>query len=61
LHGLQSKISPSACITQHKDAVDHKRNENAVEGVGRLKFSGANKFVTAEVKKVEIELAASLR
>jgi len=39
--------------------VDHKRNENAVAAVGRLNFPGSNKSVAAEVRKVEIELAAS--
>ena len=49
-----------AAITQHKNAVDCKRNENAVAVVGRLNFPGANQSVTAAVRKVEIELAASL-
>ena len=40
--------------------VDHKRNENAVAGVERLNIPMANKSVTAEVKKVENEVAASL-
>jgi len=38
----------------------HKRNENAIAGVGKLNFPGANKSASAEVRKVEIELAASL-
>jgi len=57
----QKKIANrKEAITQHKNAVHDKRNENAVAGVGRLNFPGANKSVTAEVMKVEIELAASL-
>jgi len=50
-----------AAITQHKNAVHHKINENAVAGVGRLNFPGADKSVTTEVRKVEIELADSPR
>jgi len=50
---------PQSSFTQHKNAVDHK-NENPVAGVGRMNFPGPNKSVTAEVKKVKIELAASL-
>jgi len=46
--------------TLHKNAVVHKRNENAVADGGRFNFPRANKFVTAEVRKVEIELAASV-
>jgi len=38
--------------------VDHQINENAVEGGGRLNCSVVNISVTAEVKKVEIDLAA---
>jgi len=34
--------------------------KNEVAGVGSLNFPGVNKSVTAEVRKVEIELAASL-
>jgi len=45
---------------QHNNALNHKRNENAVAGIGRLNFLVINKSVTAKVKKVEIELAASL-
>jgi len=51
-----------AAIIHHNNAVDCKRNENAVVVVGRLKFSAAilvNKSVTAKVRKVEIEHAAS--
>jgi len=40
--------------------LDHKRNENVVAGVGRIIFAVVNKSVSAKVKKVEIELAASL-
>jgi len=40
--------------------LDHKRNENAAAYDGRLNFPGANKFITAEVRKVEVEPAASL-
>ena len=40
--------------------LDHKRNENAVAGAGWMIFAVVNKSVTAKVKKVEIELAASL-
>jgi len=40
--------------------VDHKRNENTKAGVRRSNFSGADKSVPAEDRKVEIELAASL-
>ena len=58
---VQKKIANyKAAITQHKNAVDHKRNENAVAGVGRLNFLGAKKSVTAEVRKADVELAASL-
>jgi len=45
---------------QQNNAVDHKRNENAVAGVEKLDISVVNKYVTAEVKKVEIEVTASL-
>ena len=38
--------------------MDHKRNE--IAGVARLNIPVVNKSVTAEVKKVEIEVAASL-
>ena len=40
--------------------LDHKWNENVVAGVGRLNFPVVKKSDTAKVKKVEIELAASL-
>ena len=40
--------------------VDCKRDENAVVDVGRLNFPVVNKSVTTEVKKVKIEIAASL-
>jgi len=40
--------------------LDHKRSENAVTVAGRLNFPGVNKSATAEVRKVEIELATSL-
>jgi len=48
-----------AAITHHNNAVDHKRNENPVAGVGRLNFPGVNTSVTAEIRKVKIKLAAS--
>jgi len=41
-----------AAIMHHNNAVDYKRNENAVVGVGRLNFPMANKSVTAKVRKV---------
>jgi len=44
----------TAASTQHKNAVGHKRNENAVEGVVRLNFPWANKSATAEVRKVKM-------
>jgi len=44
---------------QENIAEDHKINKNAVSGVGRLNFLAVNKSVTAEVKKVEIELPRS--
>jgi len=43
-----------------KNPVYHKRTDNAVAGVRRLNFPGPNKSVTAEGRKVEIEIAASL-
>jgi len=39
---------------QHNNALEHKRNENAVAGVVMFNFSVGNKSVTAKVKKVEI-------
>jgi len=39
--------------------MNHKRNENANAGVARLKSPVVDKPVTAEVKKVEIEVTAS--
>jgi len=42
------------------NVVDHKRNKNAVAGVERLNIPVFNKSVTAEVKTVENEIAASL-
>jgi len=49
-----------AAITQQNNAGDHKRNENAVAGVGRLDIPVVTKSVIAENNKVEIELAPSL-
>jgi len=40
--------------------VDHKRIETAVANFRRLNFPVVNKSVIAELKKREIELAASL-
>jgi len=48
-----------ADILHENIAEDHKINKNAVSDVGRLNFPLINKSVTAEVKKVEIELARS--
>jgi len=45
-------------IVQQNNA-DHKSNENAVAGLGRLNIPVVNKSVTAEVNKVENEVAAS--
>jgi len=47
-------------MIEHNNVLDHKGNENVVGSVGRLNFRVVTKSVTAEVKKVEIELAASL-
>ena len=47
-------------IIRHNNVLDHKGNENVVGGVGRLNFPVVTKSVTAKVKKVEIELEASL-
>jgi len=47
-------------IIEHSNVLDHKGNENVVGGVGRLNFPVITKSVTAKVKKVETELAASL-
>ena len=49
-----------AGIIQHNNGVDHKTNENAVAVVRKLNLPVANKSVTAEDKKVEIELATSV-
>jgi len=49
-----------AAIIHHNNAVDCKRNENAVAGVGRLNFVMLNKSVTTEVRKEAVELAVSL-
>jgi len=49
-----------AAIIHHNNAVDCKRNENAVVGVRRLNFLMLNKSVTTEVRKVAVELAVSL-
>jgi len=46
-------------IIIHNHALDHKRNENTVAGVGRLNFPVFSKSVIAKVRKVEIEFAAS--
>jgi len=40
--------------------VDHERNENAIAGVARLNIPVVIKSATAEVKKVDIKVAASL-
>jgi len=40
-------------------SVDHKRKQNAVAGGEKLNIPVVNKSVTAEVKKVEIVVAAS--
>jgi len=40
--------------------VDNKRNENAIAGVAWLNIPVVNKSATAEVKKVESEVAAAL-
>jgi len=34
---------------KHNNAVDHKRNENAIAGVGRMNFPVFNKSVADEV------------
>ena len=47
-------------IIEHNSVLDHKGNENVVGGVGWLNFPVVTKSVTAKVKKVEIELEASL-
>jgi len=47
-------------IIEHNNGLDHKGNENVVGGVERLNFPVVTKSVTAEVKKVEIERAASV-
>ena len=60
LRTVQKVANRKAAITQHKNAVDHKRNENAVAGVRMLNFPGDSKSFTAEVKKVESDLAAFL-
>ena len=48
-------------IIEHNNVLNHKRNENVVVGDGRINFPIVNKSDTAEVKKVEIELATSLQ
>jgi len=57
---LLQTVQKDNCKLQMSYLLDHKRSENAVAGVGRLNFPGANESVTIEVRKVEIELAASL-
>ena len=47
-------------IIEHNNVLDYKGNENVVGGVRKLNFSVVTKSVIAKVKKVEIELAASL-
>ena len=42
------------------NVLDHKGNQIVVGDVGRLNFPVVTKSVTAKVKKVEIEFAASL-
>jgi len=49
-----------AAIIQQNNVAYHKRNENAVEGVERLNIPVVDTSVTADVKKVENEVAASL-
>jgi len=47
-------------IIEHNNVPDRKGNENVVGSFGRLNFPVVTKSVTTKVKKVEIELAASL-
>jgi len=51
---------PLTAIIHHSNAVDCKRNKNAVAGVSRLNFPVVDKSVTAIFRKIEIELAAGL-
>jgi len=53
-------VQKENCQLKHSNVLDHKGNENVVGGVERLNFQVVTKSVTAKVKKVEIELAASL-
>jgi len=55
----KKNYKPKAAIIHHNNAVDYKRNENAVGGVERVNFPVFNEPVTAKIRKVEIELAAS--
>jgi len=60
----QSKIETANQLSYNRSSrineVDHKSNKNAVIGVGKLNIPVVNKSVTATVKKIEIEVAASL-
>ena len=75
LHGLQSNTVFCWCYVcllltlQNKNCEpavvgnivrDHKRNKNAVACIGWLNFPVVNKSVIAKVKKVDIDLGASL-
>jgi len=59
LHSAKRKRKLPAII-EHNNVLDQRGNENVVGGVARLNFPVVTKSDTAKVKKVEIELAASL-
>jgi len=55
---LQNKNCEPAVVDNN--VCDHKRNNNAVACIGWLNFPVVNKSVIAKVKKVDIDLGASL-
>ena len=53
-------VNRKAATMHYNNEVDHRKNENAVAVIGRLNFPVVNKSVIAKIRKVKMELAASL-